>query len=107
MLMLHCSYMDQPQPDKNSPVEPEIEAAPVTNAVPENGAVAVTPAPAQTAEEVAESTPAPADQQVPKTATPSKQKSSLDATTKPVIVVTVIVVVVLGLLATLIYLKQK
>lgn len=99
--------MDHPQPVENTRVEPKTNAATPDTAASDNGAVAVTPAPKQTAEEVAESRPAPADQQVPQTAPPSKPKSALDATTKLVVVVTLIVAVALGLLATFIYLKQK
>ena len=96
--------MDQvasPESSASSPVPAE-PASPAPQQI-----VDVVSAPARTAEEDAAVAATPTDQQPPALAMPVKPKAALGSDVKIAIIATVFIVVVLGILATLAFLKQK
>ena len=108
-LCYNASTMDQvasPEPEAPSPAPAEPASVPSPASAPQQ-IVDVVSAPARTAEEDAAVAATSTDQQPPALAMPVKPKAALSSDVKIAIIATVFIVVVLGILATLAFLKQK
>lgn len=94
---------DQPSPAPASPnPAPTATPSPTPQQI-----VDVKAPPAQTAEEVAESTQAPKDQQPPEPRVPPQPKNTTTSDVKLAIIATVIIIIALAGLATYAFLQQK
>jgi hypothetical protein len=96
--------IDSPKSASAEPAKPTV--APVAAPAPQQ-IVDVVSAPARTAEEDAAVADMPTDQQPPTPTMPVKPKSPLSSDIKIAIIATVVIVVALGILATVAFLKQK